>query len=55
MHPMNRKKVFSGIVIVAVLVLSLSTPDMTLAESVAGKPFTWNALEASLRQARGIG
>jgi len=61
MHPMNCKRVFSGIVFVAVLVLSLSTPDWTLAESVAGKPFTWkqdaawNALEASFLQARGIG
>ena len=64
MQPMNRKKALIGIVLAAIALcalLSIPAPDPPLAEGVAGKPFTWkqdatwNALETSFRQARGIG
>lgn len=63
MHPTNRKKIFFGIVLAAILLFALfSIPasDPPLAKGVAGKPFTWrqditwNALEASFRQARSL-
>src|SRR5512139_1402123 len=64
MHPTNYKKIFLGIVFVAILLfalLSIPASDPPVANGVAGKPFTWrqdttwNALEASFRQARSLG
>ena len=64
MPPMNRKKLFTGILVAAIFLsalLSIPAPGPPLEEGVAGKPFTWkqdatwNALEASFRQARSIG
>jgi len=64
MQRMNRRKVFFGIVLAAVLLfalLSIPAPEPPLAESVAGKSFTWkqdaqwNALEATFQQSRSIG
>ena len=64
MHPTNRKKIFFGIVLAAILLFALfSIPasDPPLAKGAAGQPFTWkqdttwNALEASFRQARSVG
>jgi hypothetical protein len=63
MHPTNRKKLFIGIVLVAFLLFalfSIPTPDPPIEKGVAGKPFTWkqditwDALEVSFRQARGL-
>jgi hypothetical protein len=63
MRHANCKKIFFGIVLAAILLFALfSIPpsDPPLAEGVAGKPFvwrqdiTWNALEASFRQARSL-
>jgi hypothetical protein len=60
----KRKKIFFGIVPAVLLLfvlLSIPAPDPPLPEGVAGKPFTWrqdatwNALEASFRQARSLG
>lgn len=64
MHPTNRKKILVGIILAAIflfMLLSIPAPDPPIAKGVAGKPFTWkqdstwNALEASFRQARNIG
>jgi hypothetical protein len=64
MNLKNRKKIFFGIVLAAIslfALLSIPSSDPSLREGVAGKPFawkqdaTWNALEASFRQARAIG
>jgi hypothetical protein len=64
MHPRNRMKIFFGIVLAATFLfalLSIPASDPPLVTGVAGKPFTWkqdttwNALEASFRQARSIG
>jgi len=64
MRPTNCKKIFFGVVLAAILLyalLSIPASDPPLAKGVAGKPFTWkqdttwNALEASFRQARSIG
>jgi len=64
MHPTNCKKIFFGIVLAAILLfalLSIPASDPPVAKGVAGKPFTWrqdttwNALEASFRQARSLG
>ncbi len=60
----RKREIFLGIglsVVFLFLVLSVPAPDPPLAEGVAGKPFTWkqdstwNALEISFQQARGIG
>jgi hypothetical protein len=64
MHLTNCKKIFFGIILAAIFLfalLSIPASDPPVAKGVAGKPFTWrqdttwNALEASFRQARGIG
>jgi hypothetical protein len=64
MHPTNRKKILVGILLASIfffMLLSIPAPDPPIAKGVAGKPFTWrqdatwNALEASFRQARNIG
>ncbi len=64
MHLTNRKKIFLGIVLAAVLLfalLSIPASDPPLSKGAAGKPFTWrqdgtwNGLEASFRQARATG
>jgi len=64
MRHTNRKKIFFGVVMAAILLyalLSIPASDPPLAKGVAGKPFTWkqdttwNALDASFRQARSIG
>ncbi|HTZ41404.1 MAG TPA: YiiX/YebB-like N1pC/P60 family cysteine hydrolase [Syntrophales bacterium] len=64
MSPGNRKSILVGFVLAAVFlfaVLSIPAPDPPLAEAVDGKPFTWkqdaqwNALEASFKEARGVG
>ena len=63
MHSTNCKKIFFGIVLAAMLLfalLSIPASDPPLAKGVASKPFTWrqdltwNALEASFRQARSL-
>lgn len=64
MHLTNCKMIFFGIVLAAILLfvlLSIPASDPPVAKGVAGKPFTWkqdttwNALEASFRQARSLG
>src|SRR5512136_26891 len=64
MHLTNCKKIFFEIVLAAIFLFALfSIPasDPPVAKGVAGKPFTWrqdttwNALEASFRQARSLG
>ncbi len=64
MCPTNRKKIFAGFVLTATFLfglLSIPAPDPPVTKWVAGKPFTWkqdttwNALEASFREARSIG
>jgi hypothetical protein len=61
---MRRRKIAAGIVLAVVVLfalLSIPAPDPVIAQGAAGQPFlwkqdeTWNALEASFRQAREIG
>jgi len=61
---MRKRKIVSGIVLAVVVIftlLSIPAPDPVIAQGAVGQPFlwkqdeTWNALEASFRQARSVG
>jgi len=61
---MRKRKIASGIVLAVVVIftlLSIPAPDPVIAQGAVGQPFlwkqdeTWNALEASFRQARSVG
>jgi hypothetical protein len=60
---MKRRKIWAGlaVVIFALVVLSIPSPERVPPQGVAGEPFTWkqdqtwNAIEAYFREAKGIG